>query len=252
MLTNPTTRIDVETADGIAWITLDGPDTRNALDAQASENLLAACDRIDTDLSVGAVVITGAGRAFCSGADTAVLSSLRSARADQGYDGLDVLYAGFRRFAALTVPTVAAVNGAAVGAGLNLALAADLRLVAQDAVLVSGFAAIGIHPGGGHLHLLARAAGSRTSSAMGLFARPVTGAQAVDLGLAWGAVPAADLRSAAYDMVKHLGDDPALARALKADLRLTVLDSTAWERAIEIERARQMWSLTRRTKDETR
>ncbi|MFJ2443543.1 enoyl-CoA hydratase-related protein [Streptomyces sp. NPDC087658] len=245
------TRIEMETKDGVAWITLDGPETRNALDARASEALIAACDRIDADPEVGAAVITGTGRAFCSGADTDVLASLRSARADEGYDGLDVLYAGFRRFAGLRVPTVAAVNGAAVGAGLNLALAADLRVMAQDALLVSGFAAVGIHPGGGHLHLLGRAAGSTAAAAMGVFARRVRGAEAVGLGLAWAAVPAVDLHPTVRELIAHLAADPELARALKADLRLTVLDGTAWERSVEIERARQMWSLTRRNSDKS-
>ncbi|MFJ2173320.1 enoyl-CoA hydratase-related protein [Streptomyces sp. NPDC101062] len=246
------TRIGVETGDGVAWITLDGPETRNALDARASRDLIAACDRIDADPEVGAAVITGVGRAFCSGADTGVLTSLRSAPADEGHEGLDVLYAGFRRFAGLRVPTVAAVNGAAVGAGLNLALAADLRVVAEDALLVSGFTAVGLHPGGGHLHLLGRAAGPTAAAAMGVFARRVRGSEAVGLGLAWAAVPADDLHPTARELVTHLAADPELARALKADLRLTVLDGTAWERAVEIERARQMWSLTRRTPDSSR
>ena len=122
------THILLDIVDGVGWITLDGPEHRNALDRKSSADLVAACDEVDADPSVGAVVVTGAGTAFCSGADTSVLASLRSARADEGYDGLDALYSGFRRFAQLSVPSVAAVNGAAVGAGLNLALAADLRI----------------------------------------------------------------------------------------------------------------------------
>lgn len=241
-----TTRIDVDVKDGVAWITLVGPGTRNALDARASLDLIAVCDRIDSDPQAGAAVITGAPGAFCSGADTDALTSLRTAPADEVCDGLEVLYAGFRRLAALRVPTVAAVNGAAVGAGLNLALAADLRVVTEDALLVSGFAAVGIHPGGGHLHLLARAAGgAQPAAAMGVFARRVRGAEAVRLGLAWAAVPAEALRSTVEDLVAHLAADPPLGRALKAGLRLTVLDDTAWDRTVEIERARQLWSLTR-------
>jgi hypothetical protein len=167
------TRVELSIAGGIAWITLDGPERRNALDRQAALDLVAACEQIDADPAVGAAVITGTGTAFCSGADTGILNGLRSARADEGYEGLDVLYSGFRRFAALTVPTVAAVNGAAVGAGLNLALAADLRVAAENALFMSGFAAIGLHPGGGHLHLLARAAGPTVAAAAGVFAQPM-------------------------------------------------------------------------------
>jgi enoyl-CoA hydratase len=245
------TRIELVIDDGTAWITLNGPERRNALDIAAAVDLIAACDEIDADASVGAAVITGAGQAFCSGADTDRLNQLRTARADEGYEGLDQLYAGFRRFAGLTVPTVAAVNGAAVGAGLNLALAADLRIASSNALFRSGFAAIGIHPGGGHLHLLARAAGAATAAAAGVFAQPIDAERAVATGLAWAAVPADQLRATVAGLVQHLAADPPLARALAADLHRTVFDPSDWERAIEVERARQMWSLTRLRPEES-
>ena len=239
------TRIELRIASGTAWITLDGPATRNALDTQAAGDLVAACAQIDADPGVGAAIITGAGQAFCSGADTRVIAGLRGARPDEAYDGLEIVYGAFRRVGQLGVPTVAAINGAAVGAGLNLALASDLRLVASGAVLVSGFAAIGLHPGGGHLHLLARAGGTGIAAAAGVFAHPITADRAVTSGLAWAAVPAADLVPAAERAVTHLAADPPLARALAATLRRTVTDLTAWDRSVEIERARQMWSLSR-------
>ncbi len=243
------TRIELSVSSGTARITLDGPATRNALDARAAADLLAVCAEIDADPGIGAAIITGAGQAFCSGADTRVLQSLRGGSPDEVYDGLEDLYAAFRRVGQLGVPTVAAINGAAVGAGLNLALAADLRIVASEAVLVSGFAKIGLHPGGGHLHLLARAGGLGVAAAAGVFARPITADQAVVAGLAWTALPAADLIPAAEQSVAHLAADPPLARALAGTLRRTVADPTAWERAVEIERARQMWSLSRPRKE---
>jgi enoyl-CoA hydratase len=245
-MTNSTV-IDLRLSNGIAWLTLEGPTTRNALDAAAATALIRACDRIDEDLSVGAMVLTGAGTAFCSGADRDVLDGLRAARADQAYDGLGQLYAAFRRVGQLAVPTLAAVNGTAVGAGVNLALATDLRLFATDARLVSGFSAIGLHPGGGHLHLLARAGGGSLAAAAGVFAQPIDADTALRSGLAWAAVAPDQLLDVASRTVAHLAADPALARALAATLRRTVADDAAWDRAIEIERARQMWSLTRRT-----
>jgi enoyl-CoA hydratase len=243
------TRVDLSIVDGVAWITLDGPETRNALDAPAATDLIAACDDVDGDRAVGVAVVTGAGPAFCSGADTAVLSRLRGARPDEAYEGLDALYRAFRRFGAMAVPTVAAVNGAAVGAGVNLALAADLRMVADTATFVSGFASIGLHPGGGHLHLLARSGGAGLAALSGVFAQPVPATLAVATGLAWTAVPADELRDTVDRAVTHLAADPELARALAGTLRRTVSDPATWDQAVEIERARQMWSLSRPRKE---
>ncbi len=241
------TAVQVRAADGVAWVTLDGPDTRNALDAAAAADLIAACADIDADTAIGVAVLSGANGAFCSGADTRVLNGLRSAPADRIYDGLDELYGAFRRVGQLAVPTVAAVDGAAVGAGVNLALATDLRIVTDRARFISGFARIGLHPGGGHLYLLARAANATTAAAAGVFAQPVDAQQAVASGLAWARVAGDELHDRLISMTAHLAADPALARALVQTYRRTVLDATAWDRAVEIERASQMWSLTRST-----
>jgi enoyl-CoA hydratase len=243
------TRVDLAVDAGAARITLDGPERRNALDAQAARDLAAACAAIDADPGVGVAVITGAGPVFCSGADTGALNRLRTARPDEAYDGLEAVYLGFRRFAELTVPTVAAVNGPAVGAGLNLALAADLRVASTEAVFVSGFAPHGIHPGGGHLHLIARAAGAGAAAYLGVFGQRMRSDQALATGLVSAVVAPAELPDTVRSMVAHLAADPALARALAADLRRTVSDPAAWERAVEIERARQMWSLARHPKE---
>lgn len=243
------TRIELTASDGTAVVTLDGPDTRNAIDAPAAAELIAICDEIDRNASIGAAIITGAGEAFCSGADTRAIDSLRTASADAMYEGLDELYGAFRRVGRLAVPTIAAVNGPAVGAGLNLALSTDLRLVSPNAVLVSGFARIGLHPGGGHLHLLARTGGPASASAAGVFARRITAEQAVAAGIAWAVVPEDELLATAGEFVAHLAADPSLARALVGTLRHTVTDTAAWDRAVEIERARQMWSLSRPGKE---
>jgi enoyl-CoA hydratase len=239
------TTVDLRVADGIAWVTLYGPDTKNALDAAAADALTAVCDDIDRDAGVGVAIFTGTDSAFCSGADTAVLNALRSASADEIYEGLEKLYEAFRRVGQLAVPTIAAVNGAAVGAGANLALATDLRIFASGARLISGFSRIGLHPGGGHLHLLTRAGGRGIAVAAGVFAQPIDADAALRTGVAWAVVPPEQLRETAEKLCAHLAADPALARALAATLRRTTTDDAAWERSIEIERARQMWSLTR-------
>ena len=173
------------------------------------------------------------------------LADLAGQPAHVGYERLGAVYRAFDRFGRLSVPTIARIEGAAVGAGLNLALAADLLLAADNARLISGFAPVGIHPGGGHLHLIARAAGRQTAAAMGMFARPLTGAQAKAAGLVWDAVPAAELDQAVADACAPLQRDPELARAIKASLALTTSRVDDWAAATEVERARQMWSLTR-------
>lgn len=241
----PSTTVELTVRDGVAWITLDGPERRNALDTVSAEALVDACDAIDADPSIGAAVISGAGRSFCSGADTGVLARTRQCLPDEAYELLDVLYAGFRRFANLGVPTVAAVDGAAVGAGLNLALAADVRIGTPDSVFLSGFAPLGIHPGGGHLHLIDRVAGAAAAAHLAVFGRAVRGADALRLGLISELVPSDALSDTIGAMTAHLGADPVLARALKENLRRTVLDPAVWDRAMESERARQMWSLAR-------
>ena len=243
------TKVSLTVEAGTAWITLDGPERRNALNVRAARDLAGICDTIDADPATGVAVITGTGRAFCSGADTAILNRIRTASPDQAYDGLDELYAGFRRFAALKVPTVAAVNGAAVGAGLNLALAADLRVASTGAVFISGFAPLGMHPGGGHLHLIARAAGAGAAANLGVFGQRMGADQALAAGLVSAVVAGAELPGTVRSMVAHLAADPALARALAADLHRTVHDPGTWDRAVEIERARQMWSLARNPKE---
>lgn len=239
------TQVGLTVADGRATITLDGPRNHNALDEKTAAAVVAACEQIDADRSVGVAVLTGANRTFCSGAVRGFLAALAAEPADRGYEALGAVYHAFDRVGRLTVPTIARIEGAAVGAGVNLAMATDLRIAAADARIISGFAAVGIHPGGGHMQLLARAAGPETSAAMSLFARPLTGAQAKQCGLVWEAVDAEQLDAEVSDACAPLQADPELARALKSTFRLTVQSRDEWAAATEVERARQMWSLTR-------
>lgn len=239
-----TTTVTLAVDAGLARITLDGPTTRNALDKAGAAALADACAAVDADATVGVAVITGAGGAFCSGAVRGALAALADAPADRMYDELGAVYRAFERVGRLAVPTIARIEGAAVGAGLNLALATDLRLAAPDARLISGFAAIGIHPGGGHLHLLARTAGRQAAAALGVFARPLTAREAKDAGLVWDVDD--DLDALVDAAAAPLRADPELARALKASLELTTSGADAWSAATEVERARQMWSLTRK------
>lgn len=239
-------RLEVE--GGVAHLILDSPDTRNALDVPAADELIAACDEVAARQDIGAAIISGVGEAFCAGAHRGLLAQVgRDPAATDAYDGLGKVYESFVRFGELPVPTIAAVHGAAVGAGLNLALAATLRIVAEDARLISGFFRIGVHPGGGHFRLLERLGGREASAGMGLFGSEIDGMRAVALGLAWDAVAPADVVSRAHSIAAPLGEDPALARATLATYQHQTDGGRGnWRSSVAAERAAQMWSLRRR------
>lgn len=173
----------------VAVITVSSPEVRNGLSPEMGGQLVAACDAVDADPAVGAVVVRGAGGTFCSGADTRRWDGMGDPASDEAYDVISAVYDAFVRVGTLGVPTIAAVRGAAVGAGLNLMLATDLQVVAEDARLIAGFVRIGIHPGGGFFTLAGRMGGRRAAAALGLFGEEVSGRRAVELGLAWEAVP---------------------------------------------------------------
>ena len=232
---------------GVATLSLRAPHRRNALTVAMAQAMIDACEAIDAAPAVGAVIVHGEGY-FCAGADRGLLQIAGSDPADpRHFDTLGLIYESFARVGRLRPPSIAAIIGGAVGAGLNLALATSLRVVAEDATLLSGFLPIGLHPGGGHTALLRRAAGQETAHAMALFGERLSGAEAVRRGLAWAAVPAAEVLATAQRLAAVPGADPELARRTAATLRATsgppALPASA---ALELERAAQMWSLRRR------
>jgi enoyl-CoA hydratase len=143
--------VDLDLADGVAVVTLNDPDRRNALSADLVAGINEVFDQIESDPSCAVVVVTGAGTAFCAGADLGDLSRV-------GEEGLRQIYEGFLRVARSPLPTIAAVNGPAVGAGMNLALACDVRVVAESGRVDTRFMKLGIHPGGGHTWMMRRLA----------------------------------------------------------------------------------------------
>jgi enoyl-CoA hydratase len=169
--------IRVEKQGRVAVLTVNNPDRRNALSVELSAALVEAVANCENDPSIGAVVVTGTGPAFCAGADLTELGEAREA-------GLRAIYAGFLAVADCALPTVAAVNGAAVGAGLNLALACDLRLAGPTARFDARFLRLGIHPGGGMTWMLHRLVGPQVARSMALFGQVLDAAEAVRVGLA--------------------------------------------------------------------
>jgi enoyl-CoA hydratase len=166
-----------EVVDHVALITVNDPDRRNAVTGDMSMQLRAAVERAEADSGVHAVVVTGAGKAFCAGADLSALGSAAE-------EGLRHLYDGFMAVGRCTLPTIAAVNGAAVGAGLNLALATDVRIAGPAALFDARFQKLGIHPGGGATWMLHRAVGPQVARAALLFGMRFDAESAVRHGLA--------------------------------------------------------------------
>lgn len=241
--------ISVERLAGVALLTLNAPERRNALTVAMAKELVGACEELDRDREVGAVVVRGEGGFFCAGGDRGTLEAAGRDPADpEVYAGLGAVYRSFARVGELEAPTVAAVRGGAVGAGLNLMLATDLRVVARNAKVISGFIPIGLHPGGGHSALLGRTGAREAAAAMALFGEQVDGERAAALGLAWMAVDDADVESTSIELATRAAADPELARRTAASLR-TVLGPPPipWAAALELERASQMWSMRRRT-----
>ncbi|TQC47776.1 enoyl-CoA hydratase [Rhodococcus sp. WS4] len=241
--------VQVTVTDGIAHLTLDNPTRKNAISLGMAQLINEFCHRVEGDDSIGGVVIDARGDYFCSGADTRDLAASSADPAStEAVRRTSAVYDTFVRIGSLPVPTVSVVIGGAVGAGLNLALATDVMLVTPDTVLDSGFLARGIHPGGGHFSLLGRTLNRQQAMVHGVLGVPLSGTDAVRLGLAWKAFPEHTIRTEATALLDRVSRDPDLARRTKrsADLELGPT-AASWPAAVELERGAQMWSLGRKS-----
>lgn len=240
-------RIALDKQDGIAVITIDSPEVKNGLTPEMGRELVAACDEIDADMSIGAAVVKGAAGTFCSGADRRRWTPGVDQAEDATFKQSGSVYAGFRRVGDLTVPSIAAVRGAAVGAGMNLLLATDLRVVAKNARIMSGFLRINLHPGGGFFTIAHRTAGREATAAMGLFSEEIDGDRAVQIGLAWAAFDDEQVEAEAMKLAARPAQDPELAREATRSFRVEAANpGISWDAALQFERATQMWSQRRR------
>jgi enoyl-CoA hydratase len=146
------------------------------------------------------------------------------------------IYDSFYRLGQVRVPTLVAVPGSAVGAGMNMLLAADLRIVARDPRLLCGFLKRGMHPGGGHFVILSRLIG-REAAAMALFGEEIDGDRARELGLAWEAVDDAAVEDRALEMAARVAAHQELARIAVGNIRKEVVNgAVGWDVATQFER----------------
>ncbi len=204
---------------GVVLLTLDDPGRRNAMADAMTESWRAAIAGLREDPGLRCIVVTGAGSAFSSGGDLSWIAGHGSAEVPPLRDRMLDFYRTWLSIRLLEVPTIAAVNGAAVGAGLCLALACDLRYAAEDAKLVAPFTRLGIHPGMAATYLLPEVAGLPLAREMLFTGRAVTGTEAAAYGLVNRAVPREDVLEEALGVAAEIARQaPVATRLTKAAL----------------------------------
>lgn len=234
-----------EQAGGVATVTIDRPGKLNALTPRTLDELIHAFDRIRDEGAARAALLTGAGRAFCSGAD---LSAARDG--DGPIDRGAELEAGFnpllKRMRDLPVPLVTAVNGAAAGGGCGYALAGDIVIAARSAYFLQPFAHIGLVPDVGSTWLLPRLAGRARATAMMMLGERIPAGQALDWGLIWQVVDDEALMPTARAMAERLASGPTVAYGL---MRRAIADGLASTLTESLEREREDQRIAGHTDD---
>ena len=213
-------------------LTLNRPEALNALNRETTLALRTALESAGRDPEVGAIVLTGAGRAFCAGADLKDLN----ARAEAGDNDLGAdLRTNYtpmiRAVRACPKPVIAALNGTAAGAGLSLALACDVRLAAAGAQLIVVFVRVGLVPDAGSLFFLTRMVGLSKATELAMTGDPLSAQDAHRLGLIADVVPPEELMATAMERARRLAQGPrqtyalikrGMERALQLDLEQTL------------------------------
>ena len=222
----PTVLLDLDAESGVATITLNRPDALNALTVPMKGALLAAFREAGSDPAARAVILTGAGRAFCAGQD--LRERLQPDAAPLGEEVRERYNPIVRAMRALPKPIVGAINGVAAGAGASLAMGCDLRIAADTASFALAFGRVGLVPDSGATWLLPRLVGAARAAELALLNEPVSAAGALEIGLVSRVVPAEELATEARSVAARLaaGAPRAIAltkRALNA----------AWDRDLD-------------------
>jgi 2-(1,2-epoxy-1,2-dihydrophenyl)acetyl-CoA isomerase len=200
---------------GVLTVTLNRPDRLNAFTPEMHEELRGAMTRAEREPEIRAVLLTGAGRGFCAGADLGQRDvSPGSAPIDLSVSLGENYNPLVRRMRALPKPIVCAVNGPAAGAGANVALACDIVLAARSASFLQAFARIGLIPDAGGTYFLPRLAGTARAMGLALLADKISAEQAAEWGLIWKAVDDASLMDEALSTAQKLAAGPTKGYAL--------------------------------------
>lgn len=228
----PFETIELQQEAGVLVVTLNRPDVLNAVNEQLGRDLLDALKRADRDSAVRAIVLTGAGRGFCSGQD---LRDRAGAAAVAYRESLRGRYNPIiLRLWNLEKPVVAAVNGVAAGAGCSLALAADLRFASDKASFIEIFSRIGLVPDSGSTYFLPRLVGLGKALELAYTAEPIDAARALDLGLVNRVVPHDELMAVSLDFAKRLAAGPTKGFGLTKRAMTYALHATL-EQALDYE-----------------
>jgi enoyl-CoA hydratase len=213
--------------DAVATLTFNDPERHNAMTSAMGEAFAARVAELGADASVRAVVLTGAGRAFSAGGDLEMIARRAQAGADDpggptrqaNFDGMRAFYELFLAVRGLPCPSVAAIHGYAIGAGLCVALACDLRIAARDATLSLNFAQLGIHPGMGATWTLPRVVGPAQAADLLMTGRRIDGTEAARIGLVSRCTEPDALQDEALAMARTLASNgPVALRGIRAAL----------------------------------
>ncbi len=225
---------------GIALLVMNRPERMNALNNELATALNGTLSRIAADDSIRVVVLTGAGRAFCAGGDLSVIGKGRESNNSKDLE--PILRAGMGavlKIRTMPQPVIAAVNGAAAGAGMNVALAADIRISAEEAMFGQNFAKVGLFPDYGGTYFLPELVGPSRAAEMFYSGDMINAQVALSLGLVNKVVPAVQLEAEVKALAQKIAGGPPLAiRAVKKVLFGD--QKAALERALEAEVEYQM------------
>lgn len=206
--------------EGVVVLTLDNPDKRNAMSDEMTASWVQAVERVREDRGVRVVVVTGSGSAFCSGGNTGWIASEPDAQVDHLRRRMLPFYRAWLRIRELEVPTIAAVNGPAIGAGLCLALACDLRYAVRGARFAAPFVRLGMHAGMGATHLLPAVVGEAAARDLLLTGRTVDADEALSIGLVSRVLDPAEFDQTVLETATAIaGTAPIASRLTKVALR---------------------------------
>ena len=194
----------IERDGGVAVVTLNKPEIRNAMTVELTAAFTDAIAGLRDAPDVRAVVLTGAGKAFCAGGDLGWIKPGPGANVPDMRNKMRAFYPRFLAVRDLDVPVIAAINGAAVGAGLCMAMACDIRIAAEGALLSVPFTRLGMHPGMAATYLLTRLVGTARASELLFTSRGVDGREAERIGLVNRAVPLERVLDEALTLAKEI------------------------------------------------